>query len=97
MPRILLSTAHLVPSILDSLDMAHQTPSIISDIPDLPSPFFLSQDRLDRLKDESVEAYHQRDIDASLASAKKGFVKRPDSKIRGDVNVIGEKLEEMVL
>lgn len=77
MPRILLSTAHLAPSILDSIGVEHSTPSMIANVPPLPAPYVLDAKRLEKLKNESVEAYYQRDIDAAASSAKKDFFPPP--------------------
>jgi len=75
MPRILLSTAHLVPRVLEHLSIPYTTPALLKDVPDLPGPFHLTQERLDKLKDADLEAYFDSDIQAALTSSKKAFIK----------------------
>ena len=73
----MLSTADLVPKVLDYLNISNSTPSIIANSPALPEPYVLTQERLDSLKDFDLEKYKQDDIDVGLLSAKKAFMKPP--------------------
>jgi hypothetical protein len=87
MPRILLSTADLVPKVLDYLKVAQKTPSIIANVPALPKPYALTRERLDGLKSLSREKYLQDDIDANLLSAKKAFMQPKPPQAGVDVAV----------
>jgi hypothetical protein len=75
MPRILLSTAHLVPQVLEHLAIPYSTPGLLKDVPALPTPFDLTQERLDKLKEFDLEAYFDADVQAGLASSTKSFIK----------------------
>jgi len=81
MPRILLSTAHLVPSILDAVGLDHQVPRIIEGTPPLPAPYVLNPERLLAVKAESVGAYFQRNMEDAMRSAAKDFVSAPSKAI----------------
>jgi hypothetical protein len=69
MPRILLSTAHIVPEVLDSLGFNHKQPSLAASYPPLPKPFLVTKERVERLQDADLvaraEAYRERCKDSS--------------------------------
>jgi CDGSH-type Zn-finger protein len=69
MPRILLSTAHIVPEVLDSLGFDHQQPALAAPYPALPKPFLVTKERVERLQDADLaaraEAYRERCKDSS--------------------------------
>lgn len=46
MPRILLSTAHLAPLVLDALGVAWSAPALVEDYPPIPAPFVVTAERL---------------------------------------------------
>lgn len=73
MPRILLSTAHITPLVLTDLGIPHTTPEIVADIPPLPKPFYITQQRLDTLKGTDMEAYWDAQMRDCADSAQKEF------------------------
>lgn len=73
MPRILGSTAHLVPLLLDGLGIASSAPSTAKIFPPLPTPFLATAERIADLRSRSVQAHQQMSIDEALKSAKKPF------------------------
>lgn len=46
MPRILLSAAHIVPKVLESLNFEHKPPALVNDYPPLPGPFHSTPQRV---------------------------------------------------
>ncbi|KAK5105869.1 hypothetical protein LTR62_001956 [Meristemomyces frigidus] len=50
MPRILLSTAHITPLVLDSLGMEYKQPTLTAPYPALPRPFHVSAERVEKLQ-----------------------------------------------
>lgn len=65
MPRILLSTAHIVPKVLDSLNFEHKPPALVADYPPLPGPFHATSARVERLLqtvdvDAMAKAYKEK-------------------------------------
>ena len=73
MPRILLSTAHITPLVLKSLDFEYSRPLLASPFPPLPQPFQVTAERVERLQYTDTtalaESYRQR----CKVSAKKAF------------------------
>ena len=63
MPRILLSTAHIIPGVLDSLGFEYEQPKLIASYPPLPKPFHVTAERVERLQttdlDAKAEAYRE--------------------------------------
>lgn len=73
MPRILLSTAHLVPLILTSLGIESTPPALVEPYPALPRPFHITTDRIGRLQKINAKAKYNADIKRNLESAKEEF------------------------
>lgn len=81
MPRILLSTAHIVPEVLGTLQFEHQAPALVAEYPPLPGPFHATAERVERLRrtadlDAKMKAYKA----SCVASAAKPFCKAERSK-----------------
>ena len=57
MPRILLTTAHLAPLVLDNLGIRHSKPKMLDQAPPLPKPFILTQKRIDELHKVDVKEW----------------------------------------
>jgi hypothetical protein len=70
MPRILLSTAHIIPGVLDSLGFEHQQPALAAPYPSLPKPFRITAERIARLQDtdltERAQAHRERCKESSV-------------------------------
>lgn len=64
MPRILLSTAHIAPLVLESIGVEHSTPEIATAFPALPKPFHATSERVERIQREF-------DLAAEVAAHKK--------------------------
>ena len=73
MPRILLSTAHITPLILTSLDIETNPPSLVAPYPPLPGPFHTTVNRVERLQGIDAAAQYETSVIVSLESAKKPF------------------------
>lgn len=73
MPRILLSTAHITPFILDSLGVKYTPPSLVATYPPLPKPFHATADRISRLQTVDSAALFEKKTKDCLESAKKPF------------------------
>jgi hypothetical protein len=54
MPRILLSTANITPSILESLGFSHSVPALAAPYPTLPKPFQVTKERVEKLQGTDV-------------------------------------------
>jgi len=50
MPRILLSTAHITPGVLESLGFSPSVPTLAVPYPPLPKPFHVTKERVERLQ-----------------------------------------------
>lgn len=90
MPRILLSTCHIAPVILQDLGTVVVPPRCTLDYPPLPQPFHATRTRLERLRKLDLHAKLQAEIDAGLLSSKKVFdtpqnVPNGNMKINGSV------------
>lgn len=73
MPRILLSTAHIAPRVLNALDMKFTAPSLVTPHPPLPEPFLLTVERIQRLQEVDADAHYEAQVASNLASAKEPF------------------------
>jgi hypothetical protein len=65
MPRILLSSAHIAPLVLDAIGFEHTQPRLAKSYPALPEPFNATADRLAKLqvtdtRDAMVKAFRER-------------------------------------
>ncbi|KJX94368.1 fad dependent oxidoreductase superfamily like protein [Zymoseptoria brevis] len=49
MPRILLSTAHIIPLVLESIGQEHTAPKLVENYPPLPGPFHATAERIEKL------------------------------------------------
>lgn len=70
MPRILLSTAHIIPDVLKSLGFQYQQPTLVAPYPPLPKPFVVTAERVERLQnidlDSKAQAYRKSCKESSL-------------------------------
>lgn len=73
MPRILGSTAHLVPLVLESTGVEYTIPEIASTFPVLPAPFLVTAERVQRLRELDVEVKVEAHRRMCGESAKKEF------------------------
>jgi hypothetical protein len=78
MPRILLSTAHIAPLILQSIGVIHTMPDEVATYPPLPQPFHATAARCDRLRTVDANIGFDAEIATGLESSKKVFAV-PDS------------------
>ena len=73
MPRILLSTAHIIPGVLDSLGFEHQQPALVAPYPPLPKPFVVTAERVQRLQNTDLDAKAQAYKESCKESSQKTF------------------------
>ena len=73
MPRILLSAAHITPLILSLLGIEFTPPELVAPYPPLPKAFYLTTDRIERLKKVDAKAKYDADVKNNLESAKEPF------------------------
>jgi hypothetical protein len=73
MPRILLSTAHIVPEVLDSLGFDHQQPALAAPYPPLPKPFLVTKERVEGLQGTDLAARAEAHRESCKKSSKKPF------------------------
>ncbi|KAJ5362553.1 hypothetical protein N7541_003397 [Penicillium brevicompactum] len=73
MPRILLSTAHITPLILEDLGIKFTPPSLAAAYPPLPKPFEATADRISSLQTVDSAAIFDKKVKDCLESAKKPF------------------------
>lgn len=73
MPRILLSTAHIAPLVLDSLGVAYSQPQLAATYPPLPHPFHCTPERIEKLQDTDVTAIYETYKKSCEDSARKPF------------------------
>ena len=71
MPRILLSTAWLVPRVLDSMGIPWTTPQAVLGTPDIPKPFRITPERMAGLANFDLKKYYETSIAESKSSAHK--------------------------
>lgn len=83
MPRILLSTAHVTPLILDALGVQYSAPSLVASYPPLPKPFSATSERIDSLQKVDAAAVFEQDTTDAVESAKKPFCigRKVDSRL----------------
>ncbi|KAL6408827.1 FAD dependent oxidoreductase superfamily [Ilyonectria robusta] len=83
MPRILLSTAHVTPLILDALGFQYSAPSLVGPYPPLPKPFSATSERIDSLQKVDAAAVFEQDTIDAVESAKKPFCigRKVDSRL----------------
>jgi hypothetical protein len=79
MPRILLSTAHITPLVLEYLQEFGKfeitIPELVVDFPALPAPFVVTGERVANLQFVDVEAKFAEGVRSGLESAEKPFCK----------------------
>jgi len=73
MPRILLSSAHIVPFVLESIGFQQVLPHLAASYPDLPQPFHATAERIERLQNTDITALLQGFKQRCESSAKKPF------------------------
>ncbi|USP76839.1 hypothetical protein yc1106_04113 [Curvularia clavata] len=75
MPRILLSSAHLAPLVLDTIGFESSTPQLLASAsyPALPQPFHVTEERIAKLQGTDPEKVLQAYKEQCEASAKKPF------------------------
>lgn len=73
MPRILLSTAHIAPLVLDSLGVEYIQPCLASKFPPLPRPFYATAERIELLQETDVAEFSDTYRQKYEESAKKPF------------------------
>lgn len=80
MPRILLSTAYIVPQVLESLGIEYTA----KDFPPIPPPFRITTERMEKLKGIDLDEYFQNQVEDSKASAPKVFCEPWKGVITGE-------------
>ncbi|KAK4499239.1 hypothetical protein PRZ48_009752 [Zasmidium cellare] len=81
MPRILLSAAHIVSKVLESLKVEQKAPSLVANYPPLPGPFHATPERVERLlKVADVDAMAKAYKEKCEQSAVKPFCRDERSK-----------------
>lgn len=73
MPRILLSTAHIIPGVLDSLGFEYQQPALVAPYPPLPNPFAVTAERVVRLQSTDLDAKAKAYRESCKESSQKPF------------------------
>jgi hypothetical protein len=71
MPRVLLSSAHIAPLILDTIGFEHEKPRLAASYPLLPKPFHVTAERVARLQDTDTDAITKSFKERCETSAKK--------------------------
>jgi hypothetical protein len=72
MPRILLSSAHIAPLVLDAIGFEHRRPQLAASFPDLPEPFHATAERVAKLNETDLREPKIKAFNAScILSAKK--------------------------
>lgn len=79
MPRILLSTAHLTPLVLDSLGVEWSAPALVKEYPPIPAPFVVTANRVAALQGVDTQAEYEADIKGMEEDAKKEYCNGPRS------------------
>jgi hypothetical protein len=89
MPRILLSTANIIPGVLDSLGFEYRQPALVASYPRLPKPFVVTAERLERLQSTDLDAKAQTYRESCMKSSQKPFCmdKRSMPRARNSVAV----------
>ena len=73
MPRILLSTAHIVPGVLNALGFEYKQPALVAPYPPLPKPFHVTAERVERLQGTDLAAKAQAYRESCKESSQKSF------------------------
>jgi hypothetical protein len=73
MPRILLSTAHIVPGVLDSLGFEYEQPALVAPYPPMPKPFHVTAERVERLQATDLVAKAEAYRESCRESSQKPF------------------------
>lgn len=79
MPRILLSTAHIAPLVLNDLSFTHSPPALVAPYPPIPKPFQVTAERISSLQTVDSVAFFERISKDCLESAKKPFCNKAKS------------------
>lgn len=79
MPRILLSTAHLAPLVLDSLAVAWSAPALVEAYPPMPQPFVVTAERVAALRRRDARAEYEDEVKGHEEAAKKEYCNGPRS------------------
>lgn len=77
MPRILLTTAHLTPLVLDSLGVKWTAPSLVAPYPALPKPFVVTAKRVEALQDADMKADYEEGVKSHEDCAKYSYCNVP--------------------
>ena len=83
MPRVLLSTAHIVPDVLESLGFDYQQPALAAPFPPLPKPFLITAERIEGLQSTDLAARAQAHRERCKESSQKPFCS--DERCKWDV------------
>ena len=89
MPRILLTAAHIVPIVIDSIGFQHSQPHLAAAYPPLPKPFHATAERVARLQATDLAELAREFAERCNASAKKPF-----SNIPRVIEALGGKRSE---
>lgn len=79
MPRILLSTAHLTPLVLDKLGVKWSAPALVKAYPPIPEPFVVTAERVAALQSADATAEYEADIQGHEEDAEKEYCNGPRS------------------
>lgn len=77
MPRILLSTAHITPLILEGLGVKWAAPGLVAAYPPLPEPFVVTEERVKAFTEADARKHYEASVSAHEASAAKPFCNEP--------------------
>jgi hypothetical protein len=77
MPRILLSTANITSSILDSIGFSHSVPALAAPYPPLPKPFRVTKERVENLQGTDIAKRAMLTRERYGESSRKEFCKDP--------------------
>lgn len=77
MPRILLSTAHITPLILEELGVKWTAPDLVASYPPLPEPFVVTDERVKAFTEADAKKNYEASVSAHEASAVKPFCNEP--------------------
>jgi hypothetical protein len=77
MPRILLSTAHITPLILEELRIKWTAPELVAAYPTLPEPFVVTEKRIKAFTEADAKKDYNESVKNHEASAAKPFCNEP--------------------
>lgn len=77
MPRILLSTAHITPLILEELRIKWTAPALVAVYPPLPEPFVVTEERIKQFTEADAKKNYEDSVRTHEASATKPFCNEP--------------------